>query len=126
MLPAGSWQPRLHPPLSFYIFGRGYYWERDGFTFDAGPTVITDPDCLTELWALSGHDIAADVELMPVKPFYRLNWPDGTNFDYSNDEPHLRAEIDWVAPGDAPPRATVQARLARPGWRIEVVVTAAS
>ena len=32
---------------------------------------------------------------------------------------------DWVAPGDAPPRATVQARLARPGWRVEIVVTAA-
>ena len=32
---------------------------------------------------------------------------------------------DWVAPGDAPPRATVQARLAKPEWRIEVVVTAA-
>jgi enamine deaminase RidA (YjgF/YER057c/UK114 family) len=32
---------------------------------------------------------------------------------------------DWVAPGDAPPRATVQARLARPDWKIEVVVTAA-
>ena len=32
---------------------------------------------------------------------------------------------DWVAPGDAPPRATVQARLARPEWKIEVVVTAA-
>jgi enamine deaminase RidA (YjgF/YER057c/UK114 family) len=32
---------------------------------------------------------------------------------------------DWVAPGDAPPRATVQAKLARPGWRIEIVVTAA-
>jgi enamine deaminase RidA (YjgF/YER057c/UK114 family) len=32
---------------------------------------------------------------------------------------------DWVAPGDAPPRATVQARLARPQWKIEVVVTAA-
>ena len=31
----------------------------------------------------------------------------------------------WVAPGSAPPRATVQARLARPGWRIEVVLTAA-
>ena len=31
---------------------------------------------------------------------------------------------DWVAPGDAPPRATVQARLARPEWKIEVVVTA--
>jgi enamine deaminase RidA (YjgF/YER057c/UK114 family) len=32
---------------------------------------------------------------------------------------------DWVPPGDAPPRATVQARLARPDWKIEVVVTAA-
>jgi enamine deaminase RidA (YjgF/YER057c/UK114 family) len=31
----------------------------------------------------------------------------------------------WVAPGHAPPRATVQAALAQPGWRIEVVVTAA-
>ncbi|MFA9200870.1 MAG: phytoene desaturase [Cypionkella sp.] len=80
--------------------GRAYFWQREGFTFDAGPTVITDPDCLKELWALSGHDMAADVELMPVMPFYRLNWPDGTNFDYSNDETQLRAEIERVAPGD--------------------------
>jgi len=80
--------------------GRAYYWERDGFTFDAGPTVITDPACLRELWALTGHDMAEDVELMPVMPFYRLNWPDGTNFDYSNDDKALRAEIARVAPGD--------------------------
>jgi len=80
--------------------GRGYHWEKDGFTFDAGPTVITDPACLQELWALSGHDIAEDVELMPVMPFYRLNWPDGTNFDYSNDEASLTREIARVAPGD--------------------------
>ena len=32
---------------------------------------------------------------------------------------------DWLAPGDAPPRATVQAQLARPEWRVEMVVTAA-
>ncbi|HYD75174.1 RidA family protein [Ramlibacter sp.] len=32
----------------------------------------------------------------------------------------------WVAPGNAPPRATVQARLAKPEWRVEVVVTAAA
>ena len=31
----------------------------------------------------------------------------------------------WVTPGHAPPRATVQARLAKPGWRVEMVVTAA-
>ena len=80
--------------------GRGYYWEKDGFVFDAGPTVITDPDCLQQLWALSGHDMAKDVTLMPVTPFYRLNWPDGTNFDYSNDEPSLRSEIAKLNPDD--------------------------
>jgi phytoene desaturase len=80
--------------------GRAYVWERDGFTFDAGPTVITDPACLRELWGLSGADMARDVTLLPVSPFYRLNWPDGTNFDYSNDEPALRAEIARLNPGD--------------------------
>jgi phytoene desaturase len=80
--------------------GRGYFWEKDGFTFDAGPTVITDPPCLEELWALSGRKIADDVELMPVMPFYRLNWPDGTNFDYSNDELALMAEIAKLNPAD--------------------------
>jgi phytoene desaturase len=80
--------------------GRAYYWERDGFTFDAGPTVITDPDCLKDLWKLSGHDIAEDVELVPVTPFYRLSWPDGTQFDYSNDEPQLYAEIAKLNPAD--------------------------
>lgn len=80
--------------------GRGYHWQRQGFTFDAGPTVITDPPCLQELWALSGQDMAADVTLDPVMPFYRLNWPDGTNFDYSNDEAALNAEIAKLNPAD--------------------------
>lgn len=80
--------------------GRAYYWERDGFIFDGGPTVITDPPCLTQLWALTGHDMADDVELMPVMPFYRLNWADGTNFDYSNDDAKLRSEIEKLNPED--------------------------
>lgn len=80
--------------------GRAYYWEQDGFTFDAGPTVITDPACLRELWQLSGRDMAADITLEPVSPFYRLNWPDGTNFDYSNDDPALAREITKLNPED--------------------------
>jgi phytoene desaturase len=80
--------------------GRAYFWQRDGFTFDAGPTVITDPACLKELWQLTGHDMAADVELMPVMPFYRLSWPDGTSFDHSNDEAQLRREIARLDPAD--------------------------
>ncbi|WP_294338008.1 phytoene desaturase [uncultured Sphingomonas sp.] len=80
--------------------GRAYVWEKDGFTFDAGPTVITAPDVLQELWALSGRDMAEDVTLLPVNPFYRLNWPDGTNFDYTNDDTVLHAEIAKLDPGD--------------------------
>ncbi|WP_404373104.1 phytoene desaturase [Sphingomonas sp. MMS24-J45] len=80
--------------------GRAYVWEKDGFTFDAGPTVITDPPSLQELWALTGRDMADDVTLVPVMPFYRLSWPDGTTFDYSNDENALRAEIAKLNPED--------------------------
>ena len=46
--------------------GRAYYWERDGFTFDAGPTVITDPAWLDELWALSGRRMSDVVTVVPV------------------------------------------------------------
>ena len=80
--------------------GRAYYWQRDGFTFDAGPTVITDPAALRALWELTGHRMADDVELVPVTPFYRLNWPDGTSFDWSNDPVEVRRQIARLDPSD--------------------------
>lgn len=73
--------------------GRAYVWKKRGYTFDAGPTVITDPACIRELWALSGSNMADDVDLVPVSPFYRLLWDDGTAFDYSNDDDALNQEI---------------------------------
>ncbi len=80
--------------------GRAYVWKRDGYTFDAGPTVITDPACLEELWTLSGSKLADDVTLLPVQPFYRLLWNDGTRFDYSNDDVALNAGIAALDPAD--------------------------
>jgi phytoene desaturase len=80
--------------------GRAYYWERDGHIFDAGPTVITDPPCLQELWSLTGADMANDVELVPVEPFYRLSWPDGATFDYLNDDERLAEQIRSLEPAD--------------------------
>ena len=50
------------------IGGRAQVFQVDGFRHDAGPTVITDPDCLAQLWRLSGHDMAQDVTLLPVTP----------------------------------------------------------
>ncbi|MGF1549972.1 MAG: phytoene desaturase [Sphingomonadaceae bacterium] len=80
--------------------GRAYHWRKKGHVFDAGPTVITDPACLQALWRLSGHDISEDVELLPVSPFYRLQWPDGSTFDYSNDDHRLIEEIAAFNPAD--------------------------
>ncbi|HEY7805796.1 MAG TPA: phytoene desaturase [Croceibacterium sp.] len=80
--------------------GRAYHWRRDGFTFDAGPTVITDADTLRELWQMTGHDMAEDVELLPVTPFCRFNWPDGTLFDYSDDEAAVQKQIARLEPAD--------------------------
>ncbi len=73
--------------------GRAYVYRERGFTFDAGPTVITAPDCLEELAAVAGRRLADYARLLPVEPFYRLVWPDGDTFDYVGDEERMVAEI---------------------------------
>ncbi len=80
--------------------GRAYVYEDQGFTFDAGPTVITDPACLEELFTLSGRKMADYVTLLPVTPFYRLCWEDGHVFDYVNDQAKLDAQIAQRNPDD--------------------------
>ena len=80
--------------------GRAYVWEDEGFIFDAGPTVVTDPTCIEELFALSGRRLADYATLLPVSPFYRLLWEDGTRFDYSNDDEKLLAQIAALSPAD--------------------------
>ena len=80
--------------------GRAYVYRDQGFTFDAGPTVITDPSAIEELFALSGRKIEDYVELLPVAPFYRLCWEDGTQFDYANDQADLDRQIAALNPAD--------------------------
>lgn len=73
--------------------GRAYVYEGQGFTFDAGPTVITAPQCLEELFAFSGRRMDEFIELLPVTPLYRLRWSDGDSFDYVADGATLLAQI---------------------------------
>ena len=80
--------------------GRAYVYHDNGFTFDAGPTVITDPDCLEQLWALSGRRMSDYVTLLPVSPFYQLCWEDGYRFDYADDQARLDAQIAAKSPED--------------------------
>ena len=80
--------------------GRAYVYTDDGFTFDAGPTVITDPDCLEQLWALSGRRLSDYVTLLPITPFYQLCWEDGYRFDYANDQAEIDRQIAEKSPQD--------------------------
>jgi len=78
--------------------GRAYVYRDRGFTFDAGPTVITAPHCIEELFALAGRRMRDYVEMMPVLPFYRLFWTnDGTQLDYDGD---LMSQIRARFPDD--------------------------
>lgn len=80
--------------------GRAYVYRDQGFTFDAGPTVITAPHCLEELFELAGESLEDSVDLIPVDPMYRLQWTDGVKFDYTQDEGRLISQIQQIAPGD--------------------------
>ncbi len=80
--------------------GRASVFRQDGFTFDAGPTILTAPFLLEELWTLCGRRMADDLTLKPMDPFYRIRFNDGTTFDTSGDPARMRAEVQRLAPDD--------------------------
>ncbi|KQQ47530.1 phytoene dehydrogenase [Duganella sp. Leaf126] len=80
--------------------GRAYVYQDQGFTFDAGPTVITDPSALEELFTAAGKRLSDYVDMLPVTPFYRLCWEDGSHFDYANDQEALDRQIHARNPDD--------------------------
>ncbi|MCJ2027071.1 phytoene desaturase family protein [Methylobacterium sp. J-067] len=80
--------------------GRARVHRRDGFTFDAGPTIVTAPFLFEELWQLAGKRMADDVTMVPMDPFYRIRFSDGATFDYSGDPERMRAEVARFSPDD--------------------------
>ncbi len=80
--------------------GRARVFHRDGFTFDAGPTVVTAPYLFDELFELSGRRREDYVDFLPVDPFYRCSFNDGTHFDYVGDEERLLEQIAALSPRD--------------------------
>jgi phytoene desaturase len=108
--------------------GRAYVRKAQGFTFDMGPTVITVPHFIEELFSLergqsnladedfpasilgedkriksgvsSGPNTSKYVTLVPILPFYRIYFDDGTYFDYDGDHDHTIEQIKALAPYD--------------------------
>ncbi len=108
--------------------GRAYVRKADGFTFDMGPTVLTVPHFIEELFSLEvdqanlgqpdfpaeildenrrilsgnsgGPNTSRYVDIVPVLPFYRIYFDDGTYFDYDADPVRMREQIARLAPED--------------------------
>lgn len=73
--------------------GRAYVYEQDGFTFDGGPTIITAPWLIDDIFAAAGKKTSDYVRLVRIDPFYNIRFEDGSVFHYNNDPQRLRAEI---------------------------------
>ncbi len=81
--------------------GRAQVFERDGFRHDAGPTVITAPFLFEELFGLFNRRMEDYVTIVPVMPWYRFQYPDGSIFDYGGTIEDTLEEIRRIEPKDA-------------------------
>jgi phytoene desaturase len=82
--------------------GRAYVFEDRGFIYDAGPTIITAPFLIDELFELAGRRTEDYVRIVPVTPFYRIVFHDGRVFNYSGNEAEIIEQIRLFNPDDVP------------------------
>lgn len=80
--------------------GRAQVYVREGFRHDAGPTVITAPFLVEELFELFGERMEDSLKLVPLKPWYRFEFSDGDHFDYGGTLDDTLAEISRIEPRD--------------------------
>jgi phytoene desaturase len=74
--------------------GRARAFKENGYVFDAGPTVITAPYLIDELFTLVGREPRDYFTLLPVDPFYRVEFHDGARFDYVGEEDRILSQIE--------------------------------
>ncbi|MBO6585295.1 MAG: phytoene desaturase [Gracilimonas sp.] len=80
--------------------GRAYVYEKNGFKFDGGPTVITAPFMFDDIFEAAGKKREDYVEFVPCDPFYRIFDAEGKHFDYNNDHEFTLEEIRKRNPDD--------------------------
>ena len=85
-----------HPDLG----GRARVFKKNGFTFDAGPTVITAPYLIEELFELFNKKAADYIKLTPLNIWYQFIFEDGNKFDYSGNEEKMKKQIREINEDD--------------------------
>lgn len=81
--------------------GRAYVFEENGFTFDCGPTIITAPYLIDDLFRLAGQKTEDYVNIVPIDPFYRIYFHDKRYFDYNGSEQNQLAQVRKFNAADA-------------------------
>lgn len=80
--------------------GRAYVYQQDGFTFDGGPTIITSPWLIHDLFKLCGKNSEDYLKLVKLDPFYRVRFPDGSVFEYNDNPEQIIRQIEQFNPAD--------------------------
>lgn len=80
------------------IGGRAYQFHEGGYTFDCGPSIITAPDLLDDLFAATGRRTDEYMTLVPLEPFYRIFFPDGRHYDHSGRPETVARELAKFEP----------------------------
>ena len=83
------------------IGGRAYQLKDQGYTFDMGPSLITAPHIIESVFQAAGRKLSDYVELMPLDPYYRIYFHDGTQIDYVGDPDRMKAQMATFNAGDA-------------------------
>ena len=80
--------------------GRARVFKKNGFTFDGGPTVITAPYLIYELFDLFNKNSKDYINIVPLKTWYRFIFDDGLSFDYSGNENEMKNQIEKINKND--------------------------
>ena len=80
--------------------GRARVFKKKGFIFDGGPTVITAPHLINELFELFNKKAENYIKLTPLNTWYRFIFEDGTKFDYSGNEDQMKKQIEKINKDD--------------------------
>ncbi|MEK9500357.1 phytoene desaturase [Gaopeijia maritima] len=83
------------------IGGRAYQLKDRGYTFDMGPSLITAPGIIDAVFQAAGRRLVDYVDLVPLDPFYRIHFHDGTHIDYVSDAERMKEQMARFNPGDA-------------------------
>ena len=80
--------------------GRARVFKKNGFIFDGGPTVITAPYLINELFELFNKNSRDYIKLSPLKIWYQFIFEDNSKFNYSGNETEMKKQIEKIDKDD--------------------------